>query len=64
MKRNDLRNYDLLVLGAVVQAASMDLFFIPGQIAPGRVSELAQLNPFDLVVLLALSKYHLNNSQY
>jgi len=33
----------------------MDLFFIPGQIASGRVSGLAQLNPFDWVVLLTLS---------
>ncbi len=33
----------------------MDLLFIPGQIASGRVSGLAQLNPFDLVVLLTLS---------
>ena len=43
MKRQDLRDYSLLVLGAVVQAASMDLFFIPGQIASGGVSGLAQV---------------------
>jgi len=43
MKRNDIRDYGLLVLGAVVQAASMDLFFIPGQIASGGVSGLAQV---------------------
>ena len=43
MKRKDIRDYGLLVLGAVVQAASMDLFFIPGQIASGGVSGLAQV---------------------
>jgi uncharacterized membrane-anchored protein YitT (DUF2179 family) len=43
LKRNDLRDYSLLVLGAIVQAASMDLFFIPGKIASGGVSGLAQV---------------------
>jgi uncharacterized membrane-anchored protein YitT (DUF2179 family) len=47
LKRDDLRDYGLLVLGAIVQAASMDLFLIPGQIASGGVSGLAQvLNHF------------------
>ncbi len=39
--RNDLRDYGLLILGAIVQAASMDLFLIPGQVASGGVSGLA-----------------------
>ena len=43
LKRNDVRDYGLLVLGAIVQAASMDLFYIPGQIASGGVSGLAQV---------------------
>ena len=43
LKRNDLRDYGLLVLGATVQAASMNLFYIPGQIASGGVSGLAQV---------------------
>ena len=42
-KRKDIRDYGLLVLGAIIQAASMDLFFIPGQIASGGVSGLAQV---------------------
>jgi uncharacterized membrane-anchored protein YitT (DUF2179 family) len=45
--RNDIRDYGLLVLGALVQAASMVLFFVPGHIASGGVSGLAQvLNHF------------------
>ena len=43
LKRNDVRDYGLLILGAIVQAASMDLFYIPGQIASGGVSGLAQV---------------------
>jgi uncharacterized membrane-anchored protein YitT (DUF2179 family) len=43
MKQNDLRDYGLLILGAIVQAASMDLFLIPGQIASGGVSGLSQV---------------------
>jgi len=38
LNRNNLRDYGLLVLGAIVQAASMDLFLIPGQVASGGVS--------------------------
>ena len=43
MKRNDLRDFGLLVLGAIVQAASMVLFLVPGQVASGGVSGLAQV---------------------
>ena len=43
MNRKSLRDYGLLVLGAIVQAASMDLFLIPGQVASGGVSGLAQV---------------------
>ncbi len=43
LKRNDVRDYGLLILGAIVQAASMDLFYIPGQIASGGASGLAQV---------------------
>jgi len=43
LRRNDLRDYGLLILGAVIQAASMDLFYIPGKIASGGVSGLAQV---------------------
>ena len=42
-KRSDVRDYGLLVLGAIVQAASMVLFYIPGLIASGGVSGLAQV---------------------
>jgi len=38
-----LRDYGLLILGAIVQAASMVLFLVPGQIASGGVSGLAQV---------------------
>jgi len=41
MKRNDWRDYGLLVAGAVVQAASMDLFLVPGKVASGGVSGLS-----------------------
>jgi uncharacterized membrane-anchored protein YitT (DUF2179 family) len=41
INRNNLRDYGLLILGAVVQAASMALFLIPGQIASGGVSGLS-----------------------
>ncbi|MBF8285722.1 MAG: DUF2179 protein, partial [Anaerolineales bacterium] len=37
-----LRDYALLLLGAVIQALSMDLFFIPGKLAAGGVSGTAQ----------------------
>ena len=43
MNRDDLRDYGLLTIGALVQAASMDLFFVPGKIASGGVSGLAQV---------------------
>ncbi len=43
MKQDNLRDYGLLVLGAIVQAASMVLFLVPGQIASGGVSGLAQV---------------------
>lgn len=43
LKQNALRDYGLLILGAMVQAASMVLFYIPGQIASGGVSGLAQV---------------------
>src|SRR4030065_47855 len=46
MKQNNLRDYGLLILGAIVQAASMDLFLVPGQIASGGVSGLAQVLNF------------------
>jgi len=46
MNRNNLRDYGLLILGAIVQAASMDLFLVPGQIASGGVSGLAQVLNF------------------
>ena len=46
MNRNNLRDYGLLTLGAIVQAASMDLFLVPGQIASGGVSGLAQVLNF------------------
>ena len=46
MSRNNLRDYGLLILGAIVQAASMDLFLVPGQIASGGVSGLAQVLNF------------------
>jgi uncharacterized membrane-anchored protein YitT (DUF2179 family) len=46
MNRNNLRDYSLLILGAVVQAASMDLFLVPGQVASGGVSGLAQILNF------------------
>jgi hypothetical protein len=35
ISRNDLRDYGLLTLGGVVQAASMDLFLVPGKVASG-----------------------------
>jgi len=38
-----LRDYGFLVLGALVQAASMVLFLVPGQVASGGVSGLAQV---------------------
>src|SRR5512136_2882776 len=43
LNRNNLRDYGLLVLGAIIQAVSMDLFLIPGQVASGGVSGLAQV---------------------
>jgi uncharacterized membrane-anchored protein YitT (DUF2179 family) len=43
MSRNNLRDSGLLILGAIVQAASMDLFLVPGQVASGGVSGLAQV---------------------
>jgi uncharacterized membrane-anchored protein YitT (DUF2179 family) len=43
LKRNDFRDCGLLIVGAVIQAASMDLFYIPGRIASGGVSGLAQV---------------------
>lgn len=43
MKQNNLRDSGLLVLGAIVQAASMVMFLVPGQIASGGVSGLAQV---------------------
>jgi len=46
MNRNNLRDYGLLILGAIVQAASMDLFLVPGQVASGGVSGLAQVLNF------------------
>ncbi len=42
-KPTDLRDYGLLIVGAVVQAAAMVLFFIPGLIASGGISGLAQI---------------------
>ena len=46
MNRNNLRDYGLLILGAIVQAASMDLFLVPGRVASGGVSGLAQVLNF------------------
>ncbi len=46
MNGDNLRDYGLLTLGAIVQAASMDLFLVPGQIASGGVSGLAQVLNF------------------
>ena len=43
MNRDNLRDYGLLTIGALVQAASMDLFFVPGKVASGGVSGLAQV---------------------
>jgi uncharacterized membrane-anchored protein YitT (DUF2179 family) len=43
MNRDDLRDYCLLTIGALVQAASMDLFLVPGKVASGGVSGLAQV---------------------
>jgi uncharacterized membrane-anchored protein YitT (DUF2179 family) len=43
MNKDDLRDYGLLTIGALVQAASMDLFFVPGKVASGGVSGLAQV---------------------
>jgi uncharacterized membrane-anchored protein YitT (DUF2179 family) len=43
MNRDDLRDYGLLTVGALVQAASMDLFLVPGKVASGGVSGLAQV---------------------
>jgi uncharacterized membrane-anchored protein YitT (DUF2179 family) len=41
INRNDLRDYGLLTFGAIVQAASMDLFLVPGKVASGGVSGLS-----------------------
>jgi uncharacterized membrane-anchored protein YitT (DUF2179 family) len=41
--RKDIRDYGLLTIGAIVQAASMVLFLVPGQVASGGVSGLAQV---------------------
>jgi uncharacterized membrane-anchored protein YitT (DUF2179 family) len=43
LKRNTLYDCGLLTLGAVIQAASMVFFYIPGQVASGGVSGLAQI---------------------
>ena len=36
-----LKRYGLLILGAAIMALSLDLFLVPGQIAPGGISGLA-----------------------
>jgi uncharacterized membrane-anchored protein YitT (DUF2179 family) len=38
-----LRDYALLLLGALIQALAMDLFLVPGQLAAGGVSGAAQI---------------------
>src|SRR5512139_346838 len=38
-----LRDYVLIVIGALLQALSMVLFYIPGHLAAGGVSGIAQL---------------------
>jgi len=43
MNKDDVRDYSLLTIGALVQAASMDLFLVPGKVASGGVSGLAQV---------------------
>jgi uncharacterized membrane-anchored protein YitT (DUF2179 family) len=43
MRYDNWRDYSLLVVGALVQAASMDLFLVPGKVASGGVSGLAQV---------------------
>jgi len=41
MNRSNWRDYSLLILGAIVQAVSMDLFLVPGKVASGGVSGLS-----------------------
>src|SRR5689334_4159812 len=38
-----LRDYGLIVFGALLQALAMDLFLVPGQLAAGGVSGAAQI---------------------
>jgi uncharacterized membrane-anchored protein YitT (DUF2179 family) len=38
-----LRDYALLILGALIQALAMDVFLVPGRLAAGGVSGLAQI---------------------
>ena len=38
-----LRDYTLILLGAVIQALAMDLFLVPGHLAAGGVSGIAQI---------------------
>ena len=38
-----LRDYGLIVIGALLQALAMDLFLVPGQLAAGGVSGVAQI---------------------
>jgi uncharacterized membrane-anchored protein YitT (DUF2179 family) len=38
-----LRDYSLILLGAVIQALAMDLFLVPGKLAAGGVSGTAQI---------------------
>jgi len=57
--KNNLFDYGLILLGAVVQALAMDLFLIPGHLAAGGVSGAAQIAnrytgwPIGLMIIVA-----------
>ena len=38
-----VRDYGLILIGALLQALAMDLFLVPGQLAAGGVSGAAQI---------------------
>jgi uncharacterized membrane-anchored protein YitT (DUF2179 family) len=54
-----LRDYASILVGALVQALAMDLFLVPGRLAAGGVSGLAQIIngytgwPIGLMILIA-----------
>lgn len=54
-----LRDYTLILLGALIQALAMDLFLVPGRLAAGGVSGLAQIVnrytswPIGVMIILA-----------